>query len=287
MSERVVYLNGEYVPESEARISVLDRGFLFADGVYEVIPVYGGCLLREDEHLQRLARSLEQVRLSNPLSLSQWKAVFAELLRLNPGSERGIYLQVTRGVARRDHAFPKAAEPTVLVMVNPMTLPDVDLLKTGVAAVTLSDDRWSRCDIKSISLLPNVLARQQAVEQGAAEAILIRQGLAVEGAASNLFVVADGVIVTPPKDRHLLPGITRDLVIELAQQQGYPVMESVIPEDQLKVAQEIWVTSSTREILPVTRLNGAPVGDGKPGPVWQQMHAHYQHFKKELQAQES
>lgn len=286
MSERVVYLNGEYVPESEARISVLDRGFLFADGVYEVIPVYGGCLLQEDEHLQRLARSLEQVRLPNPLSLPQWKAVFAELLRFNPGTERGIYLQVTRGAARRDHAFPKAAEPTVLVMVNPMSLPDAGLLATGVSAVTLSDDRWSRCDIKSISLLPNVLARQQAVEQGAAEAILIRQGLAVEGAASNLFVVADGVIVTPPKDRHLLPGITRDLVIELAQQQGYPVMEAVIPEDQLKVAQEIWVTSSTREILPVTCLNGVPVGDGKPGPVWQQMHAHYQRFKKEQQAEE-
>jgi D-alanine transaminase len=277
-----VYLNGEYLPESEARISVLDRGFLFGDGVYEVVPVYGGRLFRLEQHLDRLERSLEAVRIAPPMDRQGWVRMLEELLERNPGGDRSVYLQVTRGVARRDHAFPADAVPTVFAMVNPLTAPDPALFETGVAAVTVPDNRWGRCDIKAITLLANILARQQAVEAGATEAIMVRGGHATEGAASNLFVVGDGVLVTPPKDNSLLPGITRDLVVELAQAHGIPVMETAIPEAGLRAAEEIWLTSSTKEILPVTRLDGRPVGTGRPGPLWARMRDLYQAYKQQL-----
>ncbi|MCG5511641.1 D-amino acid aminotransferase [Ectothiorhodospira shaposhnikovii] len=278
----IIYLNGEFVPETQARVSVFDRGFLFGDGVYEVIPVFGGRPLRLAEHLERLTRSLAEVRIDNPHDRSGWESLFTTLLEKNPGGDRSLYVQVTRGVARRDHAFPTGVRPTVFAMVNPIVPQNPAVLEQGVAAVVVDDHRWSRCDIKAITLLPNVLARQEALDAGATEAILIRQGLATEGAASNLFVVGDGVIVTPPKDRSLLPGITRDLVVELAQEAGLPLMESTIPEQSLRVAEEIWLTSSTREILPVTRLDGRPVGAGVPGPVWCRVHGLYQDYKARL-----
>ncbi|MBK1673354.1 D-amino acid aminotransferase [Ectothiorhodospira shaposhnikovii] len=278
----IIYLNGEFVPETQARVSVFDRGFLFGDGIYEVIPVFGGHPLRLAEHLERLERSLAEVRIVNPLDRSGWKALFTALLEKNPGGDRSLYVQVTRGEARRDHAFPTGVRPTVFAMVNPIAPRNPAMLEQGVAAVVMDDHRWSRCDIKAITLLPNVLARQEALDAGATEAILIRHGLATEGAASNLFVVGDGVIVTPPKDRSLLPGITRDLVVELAQEAGLPLMESAIPEQSLRVAEEIWLTSSTREILPVTRLDGRPVGTGVPGPVWRRVHDLYQDYKLRL-----
>ncbi|OOG24756.1 D-amino acid aminotransferase [Thioalkalivibrio denitrificans] len=277
-----VYLNGEYLPESEARVSVLDRGFLFGDGVYEVVPVYGGRCLRLEEHLDRLERSLAAVRIEPPLDRAGWRDMLTRLLEHNPGEDRSVYLQVTRGVARRDHAFPADTSPTVFAMVNALTPPDPAVRETGVAAVTMPDTRWSRCDIKAITLLANILARQQAVEAGATEAILMRGGRATEGAASNLFVVGDGVIVTPPKDQSLLPGITRDLVVELAADHGIPLMEAPVTEADLRAAEEIWLTSSTKEILPVTRLDGVPVGDGRPGPVWARMMKHYQTYKQQL-----
>jgi D-alanine transaminase len=277
-----VYLNGEYLPESEARVSVLDRGFLFGDGVYEVVPAYGGRLFRLEQHLDRLERSLAAVRIVSPLDRAGWTAMLTELLERNPGGDRSVYLQVTRGAARRDHAFPVDALPTVFAMVNPLTALDPALLEHGVAAVTVPDTRWSRCDIKAITLLANILARQQAVEAGATEAILVRGGRATEGAASNLFVVGDGVIVTPPKDQSLLPGITRDLVVELAVANGIPLMETPVTESDLHAAEEVWLTSSTKEILPVTRLDARPVGDGRPGPVWARMYALYQDYKRRL-----
>lgn len=277
-----VYLNGEFLPESEARVSVLDRGFLFGDGVYEVVPAYGGRLFRLDRHLDRLEHSLAAVRIPPPMDRAGWTRMLAELLERNPGDDRSVYLQVTRGVARRDHAFPADARPTVFAMVNPLSPPDPALLEQGVAAVTSPDIRWARCDIKAITLLANILARQQAVEAGATEAILIRGGQATEGAASNLFVVGDGVIVTPPKDHSLLPGITRDLVVELARDHGVPLMETPINEPDLRAAEEIWLTSSTKEILPVTRLDGRAVGAGRPGPVWARMTELYQDYKRRL-----
>lgn len=279
-----VYLNGEFLPESEAKISVLDRGFLFGDGVYEVVPVFGGRLFRLEQHLDRLERSLAAVRIDAPMDRAGWTRMLEDLVARNPGGDRSVYLQVTRGVARRDHAFPPDVPPTVFAMVSPIKAPDPALFEQGVAAVTVPDNRWGRCDIKAITLLANILARQQAVEAGATEAILVRGGFATEGAASNLFVVADGVIVTPPKDNSLLPGITRDLVVELAQQHGLPVMESAIPEPSLRAAEEIWLTSSTKEILPVTRLDERVVGEGRPGPVWQRMFDLYQDYKRQLRA---
>ncbi|SEP63152.1 D-alanine transaminase [Ectothiorhodospira magna] len=278
----IIYLNGEFVPEAQAQVSVFDRGFLFGDGVYEVIPVFGGRPLQLAAHLARLARSLAEVRIHNPHDPSGWESLLATLLEKNPGGDRSLYIQVTRGVARRDHAFPVGVQPTVFAMVNPIAPQNPAVLEQGVAAVVVDDHRWSRCDIKAITLLPNVLARQEALDAGATEAILIRQGLATEGAASNLFVVGDGVIITPPKDRSLLPGITRDLVMELAQDAGLPLMESTIPEQSLQMAEEIWLTSSTREILPVTRLDGRPVGTGLPGPVWRRIHGLYQDYKARL-----
>jgi D-alanine transaminase len=276
-TDSIVYLNGDYLPLSRAKVSVLDRGFLFGDGVYEVIPVYGGRPFRLEEHLRRLDHSLQGLRMEAPLSDSEWSSIFERLIE---GShDQYLYLQVTRGAApKRDHAFPKDVPPTVLVMCSPILPIPVD----GVKAITVPDIRWQWCHIKAITLLANVLLRQEALDLGAAEAILVRDGRATEGAASNLFIVQDGVVVTPPKGNDLLPGITRDLVLELAAEHGIPAEERAIPAEELREASEIWLTSSTREVLPVIDLNGAPVGSGEPGPVWRKMQAVYQAYKQRL-----
>lgn len=276
----VVYLNGAFMAAAEARVSVLDRGFLLGDGVYEVIPVYGRRAFRLPQHLQRLQYSLSQTRIPNPLNELQWQEVIEQLIAANVGEDQSLYLQITRGVAaKRDHAFPDPVHPTVFMMSTALQAPDPALLERGVAAVTRDDIRWQRCDIKAITLLANLLLRQEAIDEGAAEAIMVRHGEASEGAASNLFVVRGGVLITPPKGPQLLPGITRDLVLELAQQHGIPLQERPLQAAELPQADEIWLTSSTREILPVVHLDGRPVGGGRPGPVWQQMHAHYQDYK--------
>ncbi len=280
-AEPTVHLNGEWLPLSQARVPVLDRGFIFGDGVYEVIPVYGRRPFRLPQHLARLARSLEAIRLEPPLDAPGWTALIDELLARNPGGDRSVYLQVTRGPASRDHAFPRAPKPTVFAMVSPLNPPDPALLEKGAAAVVLEDIRWSRCDIKSVNLLANILLRQQAVERGALEAILVRDGLVTEGAASNVFIVRDGEIRTPPTSRFMLPGITRDLVLELARAHGLPCREVPVSEAELRGADEIWITSSTREILPVTRLDGRPVGGG-PGHVWRRIMPLYQEYKRSL-----
>ena len=273
----LVYLNGEFLPLSEAKVPVLDRGFLFGDGVYEVIPVYGGRPLRLEEHLRRLDNSLRGIRMASPLTDGQWAGIFDRLID-GPGDQY-IYLQVTRGAAStRDHAIPAEIGPTVFAMCTPIA----PIPPAGVRAVTTADIRWQRCDIKAITLLANVLLRQEAVDRGAAESILIRDGMALEGAASNLFIVADGVLVTPPKGTDILPGITRDLILELAKAHGLATAERSIPLEKLRRADEIWLTSSTREALPVIELDGAPVSGGKPGPLWQRVQKIYQDYKETL-----
>ncbi len=275
-----VFLNGEYLPAEQATISPLDRGFIFGDGVYEVIPAYGRRLFRLGEHLQRLEHSLAGVRIAQPHDEAAWTRILDGLVARHDAPDQSIYLQITRGVARRDHAFPRDVRPTVFAMSTPLA-PIADAIRRdGVAAITLRDTRWENCHLKTISLLPNILLRQQALDAGAAEAILIRDGEVTEGAASNLFIVHDGVVMTPPKGPRLLPGITRDLVLELAEAHGIEFRETSITPARLAVADEVWLTSSTREILPVTRLDGNAIGDGRPGPMWQTMIALYQDYKR-------
>ena len=269
----VAYLNGEFASLDALRVSVLDRGFLFGDGVYEVIPVYGGCLFRLPQHLARLERSLAAVSIRNPCSKAQWSELLQGLVDKNGGGSQKVYLQLTRGVAPRDHAFPEDAIPTVFAMSSPFE--PAQQVGIGCRAVTREDIRWQRCDIKTIAFLPNVLARQQAIEAAAEEAILLRDGYVTEGAASNVFVVSNGAIVTPPEGPWLLPGITRELVLELARAAGIRCAEVPVSSHALKGADEIWLTSSTLELVPVVSLDGRCIGTGRPGPVWEQLHALY------------
>ncbi len=279
MTEQIVYLNGEFIPLSEARVSVFDRGFLFGDAVYEVIPAYGGHLFRLEEHLTRLDNSLRGIRMQNPLSHQEWRALLERLGECCPDEDQSLYLQVTRGVGnKRDHGIPKVIQPTVFAMANPMNQPAPEVYAEGISVITLDDIRWQLCNIKATTLLANVLARSQASDEGAAEAILVRDGKALEGAASNLFIINNGLIITPPKSPLLLPGITRDLVLELADDAGIPWCEADIHVTELVSADEIWMTSSTKEILPVTMLNGNPVGDGRPGPRWEHMTTLYRAY---------
>jgi len=278
----IVYLNGAFIPAEKATISPLDRGFIFADGIYEVIPVYRGRLFRLDDHLQRLDQSLAGIRLKQPLNHSKWKQILLELIDKNGGGDLSVYLQITRGVASRDHFFPTNIAPTIFAMVNPLKpFPD-EVLKKGIAAVCLEDIRWKYCHIKSIALLANVLLRQQALDKGAMEAILVRDGKITEGAASNVFIVTNNQLVTTPKGPFLLPGITRDVVLELAKHHGITALEAEISLPDLHAADEIWLTSSTREIVPVTTLDGSPVKSGKPGPMWEQITQHYKHYKQDI-----
>jgi len=276
----MVFLNGKMLPVEEASISVLDRGFLLGDGVYEVIPAYGGKLFRLPQHLERLQSSLDAIRIPNPHSSQEWQTILQHLVDEHGTDDQSVYLQITRGVAaKRDHAFPNDITPTVFAMSNPITPIAEVTLKTGIAAITLDDIRWKRCDIKAITLLANAMLRQEAHDAGAAEAILIKDGEALEGAASNLFIVKDDIIATQPKGPHLLPGVTRDLVLELAAQHDMPFVERAISEKELHTADEVWLTSSTKEILPVTRLNSSPVKDGKPGPAWEKISEYYRQYK--------
>lgn len=286
-SSAVCYLNGDYLPLEQAKVSVLDRGFIFGDGVYEVIPAYGGHLFRLQQHLQRLHNSLNAIKLSNPLSNNQWQDMLQSLVKKNQDqrtADQSVYLQLTRGVAKRDHAFPENTPATVFAMSNPLFAADREKIQAGAAAITLDDIRWRYCHIKTIALLPNILLKQQAIEKHAIEAILVREGQVTEGSTSNLFIVSNGVIKTPIKSEQLLPGITRDLIVELAQKNGLDCEETTISEAELHTADEIWLSSSTREILPVTRLNDKTVGTGTAGPLWQKMIEIYQAYKQALRA---
>lgn len=280
-----VYLNGQFLPLAEAGISPLDRGFLYGDGVYELIPVYSRRAFRLDEHLTRLQATLDGIKLANPLDRAGWEGVIEELIAAAPWDDQSIYLQVTRGADnKRDHAFPPASvTPTAFAFAAPLVTTSAEVRAQGVAAITVADQRWARCDLKVISLLANILARQQAVEAGCAEAILIRDGWMKEGAASNIFVVKNGVLLAPPKTHLMLPGITYDIVIELAKAHGQPLKVAEISENELRSADEVWMTSSTKEVLAITTLDGELVGNGdnagKPGPFGEQMFQWYQDFK--------
>ena len=276
MHDKTVYLNGEYLPLSAAKISVLDRGFLFGDGVYEVIPAYFDRFFFLEAHLQRLNRSLDSIRLKVPKNTRQWLDILEPLLV--EGDAQYIYLQITRGVAStRDHAFPDECQPTIFAMCSSIV---PFAREAGVQAITLDDMRWELCNIKATTLLANILLRQQAVDKACAEAILIKDGYATEGAASNVFAVIDDVLLTPPNSNEILAGITREVIIDLANANGISCREQKIPLAELQVASEIWLTSSTREILPVTHLDERPVGDGLVGPVWQAMNTLFQEYKR-------
>jgi D-alanine transaminase len=284
-----IYLNGQYMPIEDAKISVLDRGFIFGDGVYEVIPVYSRKAFRLAEHLRRLQHSLDGIKLSNPHSNGEWASIIKELVARNAAEDQYLYLHITRGVAKRDHAFPSPpVKPTVFMMSNPLLTPPVALLQSGVGAVTAPDNRWLRCDIKAISLLPNVLLRQMAVDAGAAETILIRpesnnEGeFMTEGAASNIFVVKDGKLLAPPKDNLMLPGITYDVVLEIAAANNIPYEVRKIGVAEVFAADELLLTSSTKEVLPITQLDGKPVGIGKPGAMFAKLHKLYQEYKQKV-----
>lgn len=276
------YLNGEFMPVSEARISPLDRGFLYADGVYEVIPVYSRIPFRMDEHLRRLQDSFDGIRLDNPHTIEEWRKIILRLIADATFEDQAVYLQITRGADnKRDQAFPKVP-PTIFLFTAPMVPPSAAQREKGVAVITTPDIRWGRCDLKTVALLANILARQQSVDVGATETVMIRDGYLTEGSASNTFIVKNGVIMAPPKDCRMLPGITYDVVFELAEKHGAKCEVRPISEAELRDADEIWITSSTKEVLPVSTLDGKPVGQGKPGPVTLQMHAWYVQFRDEV-----
>lgn len=274
----IAYYKGEFTPLESVRVSPLDRGYLLGDGVYEVVPVYGGRLFRIDGHLARLARSLDAIDIAGPLEPAAWRAMLEELVERNGGGDQSVYFQVTRGEAPRNHAFPEGAAPVVFAMSKPASGRGEP---APVTAVCRPDNRWGRCDIKAIALLPNVLLRQAAVSAGAGEAILLKHGRVTEGAASNVFVVSDGGLKTPPKGPEILAGITRDVVLELAPAAGVRAEETDVSEAELRAAEEIWVTSSTMEISPVVRLDGRPVGSGEPGPLWRRIYARFRALKHE------
>ena len=280
-----VYLNGKFLPLEKAQVSVLDRGFIFGDGVYEVIPVYSRHAFRLPEHLRRLQRSLDAIRLDNPMSDAEWTRLINDIVARHDGEDQSIYLQVTRGVARRDHAFPREVKPTVFMMSSPLVTPSRELVDNGVPCITGVDFRWLKCDVKSVSLLGNCLLRQAAAEAGAAEIVLFRDGCLTEASASNVFAVNNGRLLSPPKDHQILPGITYDVVLELAVAVGIPVELRKVQEREVRGADELWVTSSTKEVLAIVMLDGKPVGNGRPGPLFRKVHQAFQEFKRRIMRQ--
>jgi D-alanine transaminase len=274
-----VYLNGKFLAIEDAKISVLDRGFIYGDGVYEVIPVYGRRPYRLPQHIARLQRSLGGIGLKNPHSDAEWQSIIRDLIGRMPFDDQAVYFQVTRGVAKRDHAFPTTVVPTVFMMSNPLVLPTAEQVERGVAVVTTPDERWLHCDLKTISLVGNVLARQFAVEAGAVEAVMFRDDHLTEASASNVLIVSEGVIVAPPKDNQILPGITYDATIELANAAGMAMEMRAVSKVEALGADEMWLSSSTKEVLAVTTLDGRPFGGGQPGPAFRKMHALYQQSK--------
>jgi len=276
----IVYLNGAFLPLEEARIPVLDRGFIYGDGVYELIPVYGRRPFRLPQHLARLQRSLDGIRLANPHTSAEWTTLVADLVSKQPFEDQGIYFQVTRGVAKRDHTFPQGVAPTVFMMSNQLATPSLEQVERGVAVVTALDNRWRRCDLKTISLVGNVLMRQLAADANAIETVMFRDGWLTEASASNVLIVKRGVIVAPPKDNLILPGITYDATEEFAREAGLPFEMRPVARTEALAADEMWLSSSTKEVLAVTTLDGAPFAGGAPGPVFRKLHAIFQRKKR-------
>lgn len=281
MQDSICYLNGSLGPLSAANVSVLDRGFIFGDGIYELVPVFSGVAFRLPEHLQRLLRSLAAVTIDNPFAQPRWTAIVRELIQANRGGDQTIYIQVTRGVAPRDHVSADDVKPTVFLMSSRLR---VALETTPIEAVTMEDFRWQRCDIKSTSLLANVMSRNLAASAGSQEAIFLRDGYVTEGAASNVFISTKGAIKTPPLSPWILPGVTRDLLVELLNRSDPCVQEAVVSEHELRSADEVWVTSSSRELIPVVRIDGETVGDGQIGPVFRRVQSIYRDYKTNVTA---
>jgi D-alanine transaminase len=287
LPDTLCYLDGDYLPVRDARVSVLDRGFIFGDGIYEVVPVYGKRLFRFAEHMARLGRSLAKVRIANPHTNEQWlercRRLVAALTEKTGAVDQLVYLQVTRGVASRDHVMPEDIAPTVFMMANPMKPPTAEQRHKGVACITARDFRWEHADIKSTSLLGNVMARQMSADRGAVETIMFRNGVLTEASASNVWVVHEGAVLGSPKSEHVLEGIRYELIKELCEECGIAYNLRPIPEGEVLAADELLLSSATKEILPVTTLDGDPVGHGalrgKPGPVYARLHEAYQRAK--------
>jgi D-alanine transaminase len=278
--EQIVYLNGEFVALADAKVSVLDRGFIYGDGVYEVIPAYGRRPFRMPQHLARLSRSLDGIRLANPHSDAQWQRLVEAIVAKQPFDDQAVYLQITRGVARRDHAFPAGVPATVFMMSNPLPLPSPEQVERGVAVVTAEDNRWLRCDLKTTSLLGNVLMRQLAADASAVETVMFRDGWLTEASASNVLIVRDGTVLAPPKDNHILPGITYDATLEVTRVAGVPLEVRPVAKDEALSADEMWISSSTKEVLAVTTVDGRPFAGGTPGPVFRKVHGAFQAAKR-------
>jgi len=280
MPDRIAYFNGEFIPLAEAKISAMDRGFMFGDGIYEVIPVYRHQCFRLLEHIKRLEDGLAAIRLASPHTQQEWQTLIESINKKNPLPQQSIYLQITRGPATiRTHNFPEKVQPTIFAYTTPLGNQNIDELAAGFKAVTLPDTRWAYCHIKTITLLPNILLKEQAMQQGAVEAILIRDGIAIEGTASNLFIVKNNKIITPPHSPVMLPGITRDLVMEVAKNLSIEVCETQVPEAELYTADEVWITSSTKEVMPIIQINDKIIANGKVGPMWQRVIEVYQKVK--------
>jgi D-alanine transaminase len=278
-AERIVFLNGEFLRLADAKISVLDRGFIYGDGVYEVVPVYARKPFRMPQHLARLARTLDGVRLADPHP-DRWPALIAELIARQPFEDQAVYLQVTRGVAKRDHTFPPGVSPTVFMMSNPLALPSREQVERGVAVVTADDNRWLRCDLKTTSLVGNVLMRQYAADHDAIETVMFRNDYLTEASASNVLVVRNGTVIAPPKDNLILPGITYDATLEIAQAAGVPLEMRPVSRKEAMSADEMWLSSSSKEVLAVTRVDGKPFAGGAPGPVFRRIYEAFQARKR-------
>ncbi len=272
MNDSICFLNGEFLPIEKAFISVTDRGFVFGDGVYELIPVYQGKLFRATEHLERLRHSLNDIHLPLTNNLD-FRNIFQQLIKENGGGNLSIYLQITRGPQQlRHHTFPQKIEPTIFIRTLPYTPPSYELLAKGFKAITHNDIRWQLCNIKSLNLLANVLIYNQAVEQHAEDAILINDKHEItEAATSNVFIVKKNILITPPKTQHILGGITRDFVLELARSNNIATEEQIITKQQLFAADEVWITSSSKEIKPIISIDGIAIANGKVGSMWQRM----------------
>ncbi len=271
----VVYLDGQFLPRDEARISPFDRGFLFSDAVYEVIPVFNSAPMLLDNHLARLSNSLAELRIRDPYSKEAWLDIIQRMIDVNGGGDIAVYVQVSRGAEDgRDHFYPENIDPTVFAMATPIIANPKEL--TGISVVTLEDNRWNRCDIKSTSLLANIMVRQLARDSGADDAILIKDGILTEAGSASVVTVENGVIFARPNSNQLLPGTTRAMVLGLAQSDGIECREELVSEDRLKAADEIWLLSATKGIVPVITIDGEPVGDGQPGPVWQRVYKLYE-----------
>lgn len=284
MNPQIVYLDGEFMPMDEARVSPMDRGFLFGDGVYEVIPVYQRQVFEWPAHLARLKYSLNATSITNPLSDQSWLDMVEQLIKRHDWNDQFIYLQVSRGVQiPRDHLPAAGLTPTVYAYTNPLKPVSDHIIQNGIKVISLEDIRWLRCDIKALTLLPNVMAKLQAQAAGVDDVILVRaDGTVSEGSASNLFMVKDQTLITPPNSNKILPGITRLVIEKLAQRHHIDLIERDIQQDELNSADELWLTSSTKEALPITQLNGKAVGTGQPGSVWQTLRQHYQAYKNEI-----